>query len=89
VDRRPPSDLGRTVIPNRQNALTTLASTSVDQARPRDEISGLEALGDESRSGTPSASDQLSIAQVHALLAIAEAIERVAVAVEPASPGHP
>jgi hypothetical protein len=41
VDRRPPSDLDRPVIPNRQNALTTLASTSVDQTRPRDEISGL------------------------------------------------
>ena len=52
-------------------------------------LAALEALGDESRSGTPSASDQLSIAQVHALLAIAEAIERVAVAVQPASPGHP
>ena len=52
-------------------------------------LAALEALGDESRSGTPSASDQLSIAQVHALLAIADAIERVAVAARPEAPGHP
>ena len=40
----------------------------------------LLALGDAGTSGTGSASDQIAIAQVHALLAIADAIERVAVA---------
>ena len=49
----------------------------------------LLALGDAGRSGTGSASDQIAIAQVHALLAIADAIERVAVAARPEAPGHP
>ena len=49
----------------------------------------LLAIGDAGTSGTGSASDQIAIAQVHALLAIADAIERVAVAARPEAPGHP
>jgi hypothetical protein len=49
----------------------------------------LLALGDAGTSGTGSASDQIAIAQVHALLAIADAIERVAVAARPEALGHP